>query len=142
MDTRRTFRRERAERAPIDPVLPSADGSHLKALWRNRQAFYPSGRPELLEAFVLDALKASGDVEAGHRVVAAYRMEDRIGGITQPTLVIRATDDPFAAPHAAQLCGHLPHARLHEIAGGMVPLPDQLPAAFAGTVLEFLESLA
>ena len=136
------FRRERAQRAPIDAVLPSADGSHLMALWRNRRAFYPLGRPDLLEAFVLDALKASGDVEAGHRAVAAYRMEDRIGGITQPTLVIRATDDPFAAPHAAQLCAHLSHARLHEIAGGMVPLPDQLPAAFAGTVLEFLESLA
>ena len=133
------FRRARAERPPIDAVAPSLDGSHLMALWRNRRAFYPAGRPELIEAFVLDALKASGDVESGHRAVASYRMEDKIGRIQQPTLVIRATDDPFAAPHALELCAQLPHAELVDIAGGMVPLPDQLPSAFAQAVLEFLD---
>ena len=134
------FRRARAERPPIDAVAPSFDGSHLMALWRNRQAFYPDGRPDLLEAFVLDALKASGDVESGHRAVAAYRMEDRIGRIHQPTLVIRATDDPFAAPHALELCARLPHAKRVDIVDGMVPLPDQLPAAFAQAVLDFLDA--
>ena len=122
-------------------MATSADGSHLTALWRKRQAFYPQGRPELLEAFVLDALKAGTYVEAGHRAVAAYRMEERLGRIVQPTLVIRATDDPFAAPHARELCAHVPQARLVDIAGGMVPLPDQLPAAFARCVLDFLDGV-
>jgi pimeloyl-ACP methyl ester carboxylesterase len=134
------FRRARAERPPIDAVPASEDGEHLARLWRKRQAFYPAGRPELLQAFVADALKVQGDLEAGHRAVAAYRMEERIGAIAQPTLVIRAPDDPFAAPHAADWLQHLPQARLVDIAGGMVPLPDQLPEAFARVVIGFLDT--
>jgi pimeloyl-ACP methyl ester carboxylesterase len=140
--TDEAFRRARAERPPIDAVQPSEDGEHLALLWRKRQAFYPARRPDLLHAFVADALKVQGDVEAGHRAVASYRMEERIGAITQPTLVIRAPGDPFAAPHAADWLQRLPQARLVDIAGGMVPLPDQLPGAFAQAVLEFLDALA
>ncbi|MDT4817377.1 hypothetical protein FQZ97_504520 [compost metagenome] len=132
------FRRARAQRPPIDEVAPSDDGSHLAALWQKRQAFYPPGRPDLLEAFVCDAMKVGHRVEEGHRAVASYRMEDRIGRVTQPTLIVRATLDPFAAPHAAELQHHLPQARIVDIDGGMVPLPDQMPEAFARTVLDFL----
>ena len=139
--TDEAFRRARAERPPIDEVAPSSDGSHLAALWQKRQAFYPPGRPDLLEAFVLDALKVSGRLEEGHRAVASYRMEDCIARITHPTLILRATDDPFASPHAAELQAQLPQARIVDIAGGMVPLPDQLPEAFASAVLAFLEQL-
>lgn len=135
------FRRARAQRPPIDEVAPSEDGTHLAALWQKRQGFYPAGRPDLLEAFVLDALKVGHRVEEGHRAVASYRMEDRIGRIAQPTLIVRATHDPFAAPHAAELQHHLPQARIVDIEGGMVPLPDQMPEAFARTVLEFLSTL-
>lgn len=137
--TGEAFRRARREHPPIDAVEPSGDGSHLAALWQRRQSFYPPGRSDLLEAFVCDALKVPGDVEAGHRAVAAYRMEDHIGRVTQPTLLIRAVDDPFAAPHLPELQARLPQARVAEIAGGMVPLPDQLPQAFARSVLGFLD---
>jgi pimeloyl-ACP methyl ester carboxylesterase len=135
------FRRARAERPPIDEVAPSDDGSHLAALWQRRQAFYPPERPDLLEAFVLDALKVGRRVEEGHRAVSSYRMEDRIGRVTQPALIIRATEDPFAAPHAEELRHHLAQARIVDIEGGMVPLPDQMPEAFARAVLEFLSTL-
>jgi pimeloyl-ACP methyl ester carboxylesterase len=138
--TDEAFRRARARCPPIDEVAPSEDGSHLAALWQKRQSFYPPGRPELLEAFVRDALKVER-VEEGHRAVASYRMEERIGLVAQPTLIVRATDDPFAAPHAAQLRHHLPHARIVDIEGGMVPLPDQMPDTFARTVLDFLATL-
>ena len=136
------FRRARAERPPIDAVQESADGAHLAQLWRKRQDFYPSGRSDLLHAFVLDALKVSGDVEGGHRAVATYLMEERVAGVRQPTLVIRATEDPFAAPHADEWRKLLPKARFVDIVGGMVPLPDQLPQAFAAAVLDFLDSQA
>jgi pimeloyl-ACP methyl ester carboxylesterase len=137
--TGEAFRRARRERPPIDAVEPSGDGSHLAALWQRRQSFYPPGRADLLEAFVRDALKVSGDVEGGHRAVASYRMEDHIGRVTQPTLLIRAGDDPFAAPHLGELHAHLAQAQVAEIAGGMVPLPDQMPQAFAQAVLGFLD---
>jgi pimeloyl-ACP methyl ester carboxylesterase len=138
--TNAEFRRVRADRPPIDEVAPSDDGTHLTALWQKRQGFYPPGRPELLEAFVADALKISGALEGGHRAVARYRMEDRIAQVHQPTLLIRAPDDPFASPHAAELAAHLANARIVDIEGGMVPLPDQLPDAFARAVLEFLDA--
>jgi len=139
--TSAAFRQARAERPPIDAVEESADGAHLKALWGKRQGFYPPGRPGLLQAFVLDALKVRGDVEGGHRAVASYRMEDRIASVGQPTLVIRAGADPFAAPHAKEWMELLPQAKLADIPEGMVPLPDQLPQEFAQAILAFLDTL-
>jgi len=135
------FRQARANSPPIDHVEPRADGSHLTALWQRRQGFYPADRPELLQAFVLDALKACGQVEDGHRAVARYRMEDRIHLVRQPALIIRAPQDPFASPHAHELQQLLAQAHIVDIAGGMVPLPDQLPEHFARAVLDFLRGL-
>jgi len=135
------FRRARAQRPAIDAVEPQPDGAHLAVLWRKRQAFYPPDRPDLLHAFVLDALKVRGDLEAGHRAVGAYRVEERVASIRQPTLLIRAPDDPFAAPHADEWRAHLPQATVVDIVHGMVPLPDQLPQAFADAVLRFLAAL-
>jgi len=132
------LRAERARRPPIDEVLPQPDGSHLAALWQRRQGFYPRDRPDLLHAFVLDALKVGDRLEQGHRAVASYRMEDRLDRVTQPVLVLRAGADPFAAPHAHGLAARLADARVHEIPDGMVPLPDQLPQAFAHAVLRIL----
>lgn len=129
----------RATRPPIDLVQPRADGSHLLELWQRRAPFYPAQRPELLQAFVQDALAVLGHVEQGHAVVTRYRMDLRIGAVTQPTLVLRAARDPFAAPHAATLAAHLPHARLVSIADGMVPLPEQLPDAFCDAIEAFLD---
>jgi pimeloyl-ACP methyl ester carboxylesterase len=137
--TDEAFRRARAQRPPIDHVETSPDGAHLAALWQKRQSFYPPDRPELLHAFVLDAMKVQGDLEGGHRAVASYRMEDVIARVRQPTLLLRALDDPFAAPHATELQEKLPQARIVDIPGGMVPLPDQLPDAFAEAVLRFLD---
>ena len=134
------FRRARAERPPIDAVEEHADGRHLAELWRKRQGFYPPGRPELLQAFVRDALQVRGDVEGGHRAVASYRMEAVVAAITQPTLVIRAGADPFASPHAQEWLHLLPQAQLADIPEGMVPLPDQLPQPFAKVVLQFLDA--
>ncbi len=138
--TGEAFRRARAGRAAIDAVAPSDDGTHLAALWRKRQPFYPAGRPELLQAFVADALKVGGDVEAGHRAVASYRMEERIGSVRAPMLIVQASDDPFAAPHLAEWRHLFPAAQVATIAGG-VPLPDQCPREFAAAVLAFVEAL-
>ncbi|MDQ6639532.1 MAG: alpha/beta hydrolase [Pseudomonadota bacterium] len=138
--TSEAFRRAREGRPAIDAVVPSDDGSHLAALWQKRQPFYPRGRPDLLQAFVADALKV-GDVEAGHRAVASFRMEDRIAAARAvPVLIVHASDDPFAAPHLAEWRHLLPAARITTIAGG-VPLPDQCPREFAAALLAFVDAL-
>ena len=55
--------------------------------------------------------------------------------------MIAAPADPHAHPSAARVAAAIPGARLVEIAGGMVPLPDQKPAEFAQAVLDFLRDL-
>jgi pimeloyl-ACP methyl ester carboxylesterase len=66
-------------------------------------------------------------------------MEDRLGAVRAPVLLLHATDDPFAAPHLAEWRQRLPEAQVATIAGG-VPLPDERPAEFAAAVLAFLGS--
>ena len=126
------FRRVRGDRSPVDND-PTPEG--LRA---GRAAFYPADRPDLLDRFVADALRAGPNTLAGHRAVAAYRMEHRVGLVRAPTLLIGAPGDPFAHPQLARLAAALPHARVRELEGGMVPLPDQLPGDFARAVSEFL----
>jgi pimeloyl-ACP methyl ester carboxylesterase len=53
-------------------------------------------------------------------------------------LLLRATSDPFASPQAAVLCAHLQGARIVDLPGGGVSLPDQMPAVFARVVEAFL----
>jgi pimeloyl-ACP methyl ester carboxylesterase len=71
-------------------------------------------------------------------------MEDVIADVACPVLLIRATDDPFAAPHADELAAQLIGAssvQIVDVVGGMVPLPDQLPEEFAAAVSHFVDGL-
>lgn len=136
------LRRAREARPAVDEVEPKDDGSHLVALWQQRMRFYPPHRPDLLTRFVLDALKAGELAVAGHRAVHDYDMEARLPLVRAPALVVGAPEDPFAYPHLAPLAARLPGSRVVELAGGMVPLPDQLPEQFARAVVEFLGGTA
>src|SRR4051812_25485988 len=70
----------------IDDVTPRADGGHLAELWAMRQPFYPADRPDLLERFVVDALKAGPLAAEGHRMVDRYEMDKRLPLVRCPTL--------------------------------------------------------
>lgn len=133
--------KESSGRAVVDDVDPRQDGSHLLELWRMRAAFYPAGAIDLLQRFVVDALRAGPLAAEGHRVVARYDVGSALARVSCPVLLIGATADPYAYPALARLREALPHARVEEIEGGMVPLPDQLPEAFAAAVERFLATL-
>ena len=125
----------------IDAAERRADGGHLLDLWRSRQPYYPPGDVALLERFLIDALKAGPLAEEGHRVVNRYRMEERLSLIACPTLVIAADADPHAYPSAARVAAALPGSVLSVIEGGMVPLPEQMPQAFARALSVFFAGL-
>ncbi|MGE5840913.1 MAG: alpha/beta fold hydrolase [Deltaproteobacteria bacterium] len=131
-------RERRKTRSAIDEVEEKPDGSHLTQLWQRRMPFYPKSRPDLLRRFVLDALKVWEDVEAGHRAVNSYHMEERLPLIKAPTLVLAGTDDPFSYPRMKPLADHIKGSRTAEIRGGMVPMVDQMPEEFAKAVMDFL----
>lgn len=131
-------RRERTiGRPPIDLVAEQPDGSHVTALWQRRAGFYPPDRPDLLRRFVTDALSHGDRVEEGHHAVHHYRMEDALPGVVAPTVVIAASADPYAFREHRRIADRLGCA-VTVIEGGMVPLPDQMPEAFAAAVTEFL----
>jgi pimeloyl-ACP methyl ester carboxylesterase len=131
-------RRLYGEKPPVDEVKRKLDGSHLVELWSMRAPFYPKS-VDLLERFVVDALKAGDRAGGGHLTVAHYEMEPKLPLITAPTLIVKPTADPFAGPEAEKLAPLLPTARLVDLPGGMIPAPDQLPEEFARLVTEFLE---
>jgi pimeloyl-ACP methyl ester carboxylesterase len=125
--------RPRVDHAPVHP-----DGDHLVELWRARQPYYPPGRPDLLEAFIVDALMAGERRSGGHVAVARYQMEHRLPRITCPVLLIGAPGD-VAYRDLPRWLRVLPQARAIEIPDGMVPLPDGLPEQFTDVVRTFLE---
>ena len=133
-----SFRARHAKPARVDNVVRKPDGSHLTELWRIRQPWYPAGDIDLLERFVVDALKAGPRAVEGHAVVARYVMETRLPLIRCPVLVIAPAADPHAYPSGRPLAARIAGSRYVEVEGGMVPLPDQMPARFAELVTEFL----
>ncbi len=135
------FRVSHAGPPKIDNVQSQPDGSHLTQLWRTRQPWYPEGDTDLLERFVIDAIKAGPRAAEGHAVVARYAMEIRLPLVRCPVLVLAPTADPHAYPQARPLANAIAGSRYVEVEGGMVPLPDQMPQAFARHVLEFLDSV-
>ena len=132
-------RRRRALRPPIDEVERTPDGAYLQQLWQRRAGFYPEDEPDLLERFVIDALRSGDRAEEGHRAVGRYRMEDTVGLITQPVLLLGAAKDPYAFPELDQMRSMIPHATTGVIEEGMVPLVERQAEEVAGHILAFLE---
>ena len=138
VDASRRGAAQKEHKAVVDEATPRLDGSHLAELWSMRQPFYPDNRIDLMERFMVDALKAGKRAAEGHRVVDRYEMEKRLPLIRCPTLVIAPTGDPYAYPHAGKVAAAIAGSMVVEIADGMVPLPDQLPVEFSAAVHRFL----
>ena len=131
-------RERRRGRPLVDHVEAKADGGHLVELWVGRMGFYPPGRPDLLERFLTDALKAGEKLEEGHRACSAYRMEEKLGRVRCPTLVLCGAEDPFSYPRTELVAQHIPGSRTYLIPGGTVAVVDQMPAEFAAAIQGFL----
>lgn len=127
-----------AGRPPIDHVERAADGTHLQRLWDNRAPYYPADRPDLLERLVRDAVTVIDRVEEGHEAVNRYRMEDRIGAVTAPTLVLCGELDTFSLPDVAPIVAAIPGARSAVLPGTGVPSVDHRPEVVAEAVGAFL----
>jgi pimeloyl-ACP methyl ester carboxylesterase len=135
------FRAAYAGPPPVDNATPRVDGNHLTELWSQRAPLYPKGNIDLLERYIVDALKAGPRAMEGHRAVGRYVMETQLPKIRCPVLIIAPTDDPHAYPHARPLAACIAGSKVVEIPGGMVPLPDQMPAEFTRVVTDFLNGL-
>ncbi len=135
------FRAAHSGPPPVDNATPSFTGSHLVELWSQRAPWYPAGNIELLNRFMIDALKAGPLALEGHNVVSRYVMETQLAKIRCPVLIVAPTADPFAYPFARPLAARIAGSRVVDIPGGMIPLPDQMPTEFARVVADFLSNL-
>ena len=129
----------------VDDAEVDDEGGHLVTWWNQRSPYYPSGRPDLLNRFVRDALAPGVDPLEGHIACARYVMEDRVGLVSAPVLILGADADPFSFPDVEVMRDALVGARSVEIAvveGGMIPMTEQLPEAVAAAVVPFLDGLA
>ena len=135
-------RERRKTRPPIDEVERTPDGAFLVDLWNRRSAFYPEGEPDLLERFVVDALRSLDRAEAGHRAVSRYRMEETIDRIDQPVLLVGAARDPFAFGELEHFRNVFPEAPVAIVADGMVPLMERQPEEVGAAVIDFLKGFA
>lgn len=132
--------KEAHQRGPgLDDAELSADGEHLRELWRQRQPYYPPDRPDLLDRFIVDALKSSERRHGGHLAIGAYEMESRLPLVSCPTLVLIGGADEHALKYARPLAERL-DAPMVVVEGGTVPMPNHEPEAFAAAVLEFLDA--
>ena len=73
-----------------------------------------------------------------------FRMEDRIGLVTAPVLIVGASEDPFAMPQTSLLANALVNTTTETVVveGGMVPLLEDHAEIVAASVLSFLDSHA
>ncbi|MEV0634796.1 alpha/beta hydrolase [Streptomyces sp. NPDC050619] len=136
--------REPAAGSDVDTAEKRDDGSHLTTLWAKRAPLYPAGRPDLLDRFIRDALAPGVDPREGHLACKRYVMEDRVGLVTAPVLLLAATADPVSYPHSEQLSKVYTNAdtvKVREIDGGMIPLMEQKPTEVADEVLSFLAAV-
>ena len=128
----------------IDNAPTAEDGSHLLELWRQRRPYYPTGRPELLNRFIRDALAPGLDPAEGHRAVNRYAMPERISAVTAPVLLVVPTADPFAVEALPSVRAALVNASFVEVCridGGQVPAMEQLADEVAERVREFLTNV-
>jgi len=142
-EARRAAHRE-SDGPGVDRAVQADDGSHLTTLWQLRQPYYPPHRPDLLDRFVRDALAPGLDPTEGHRACNRYRMEDRIGLVTAPALLLGASADPFAMPNLERLAPQLTAAAGVEtvvLEGGTVAVMEQLAPEVATAVEGFLTPL-
>jgi pimeloyl-ACP methyl ester carboxylesterase len=112
------------------------DGAHLKDKWDKFFKWLPD--PRLTQRFVVDLFRAGETSEQGHFAVALYRMEDRIGLVKCPALLIYNREDPFASPEASRPVkdAFKPATEIHLAAGVFVA--NEKPELFAKTVLDYI----
>ncbi|GAF48751.1 alpha/beta fold hydrolase [Rhodococcus wratislaviensis] len=128
----------------VDCAERAEDGAHLQTLWELRRPYYPEPAVELLDRFIHDALSPGVDPAEGHRACARYRMEDRIGSVAVPVLLIGAGQDPFSMPNVPTLRMHLtaaPSVDCVVIEAGTVALIEREAVAVASAVRSFFASI-
>jgi pimeloyl-ACP methyl ester carboxylesterase len=115
----------------------AADGAHLMEKWTRFRTWGID--TALTQRVLLDLFRAGERSEEGHFAVARYRMEDRIGLVRCPALLLFHANDPFTDPaRAAPLAAAFRPSRTVTLPTGVFGANED-PAAFAQAVLDYVD---
>lgn len=127
-------RAERRDSGVFYGFAPRDDLSHILQMAERRRSWMPAGRPELWNGVVVDVLRAR-DPEAPLHAIAEYRMEDRIGLVTCPTLVLARRGDIWFAQRDT-MAARLARAEVQIVEGTI--LVEDRPDVMVDAVQGFL----
>jgi pimeloyl-ACP methyl ester carboxylesterase len=116
---------------------PRDDLSHLMAMAERRRPYMPAGHPEFWNALVLDLLRAH-DPEAPLHAVLDYPMDERVGLVQCPVLVVGRDQDPWFE-HRSVFAARLAHSYTHDMSGTVL-VEDTAPE-FVRAVNAFLDHI-
>jgi pimeloyl-ACP methyl ester carboxylesterase len=116
--------------------MVAEDGSHLKDKWDKFFKWIPD--PALVQRLVLDLWRAGETSEQGHFAVALYRMEDRIGLVECPALLIYNKHDPFADPVKARPVRDAFRPATEVFLDAGVFVANEKPELFARAILDYI----
>lgn len=139
------YRQSRLSSGVIDEADHTADGAHLQELWDMRRPYYPSGPTQFLNRFLADALRHDIDPAEGHYACARYRIEDRIGLVRNPVMLLSGGADPFSLPAVQSLSEHLVNARSVDeyiVEDGTVVMLQHCSGEVAQVVEDFFKRVA
>lgn len=86
-------REERAKNGIFYGFEAKDDLSHIAAMAERRRPWMPPNQPKLWNRLIVDVLRASDDPETPLRAIGAYQMEQRIGLLACPTLLLARKSD-------------------------------------------------
>lgn len=112
------------------------DGSHLKEKWDRFFEWIPE--PALVQRITLDLWRAGETSEQGHFAVALYPMEERIGMVKCPALLIYNRHDPFADPVRSRPVRDAFRPATEVFLDAGVFVANEKPALFAQAVLDYV----
>ncbi len=126
-----------AFRRSSDASPPATDGNHLSSEWaRARDAYGPGVPDEVIARAYAEKLHNGAQGSWGVTAALQYPSKERLGLITQPTLVLRPKDDTWdATPRVREI---LPKARLLDLPEQGQGLFEVAAAAALAAMSDFL----
>lgn len=117
---------------------PRPGGSHLTELFAIRERFAEGTiGPERISDYIIQAFSGRGVFWWGHHAAFAYRHDEGIAKVTQPTLILTNTED-MIYEHAKRARTMRPDFAFAELPGGGVDIVDQQPEPWAEIVARFV----
>jgi pimeloyl-ACP methyl ester carboxylesterase len=129
--------REAFRRAPW-PVHPTDDGSYLAAEWERTRSTGAGLNLDMLARSFAEKLNNGPWAWWGLQAAFEYPVRDRLGRVSQPTLIVRPRDEWWEATLRAREL--LPRARIVDLPDVGAEVFDTAPERLAAVIREFLRS--